>query len=322
MGHTLLGLSRGTNWIEAEQFYKTQHGNNSEEKANRLMMQMAIEQIKKDPSIAFQKGQKNFIQFTFETYTEFTNALGLEKPALRICKTRFLHGHVVFFIFFIGMLFIGLLTFKFQPLLALIFVVSLSCVVGVVPLVYGDAGWRSVAGSYPALALFPVTIFALISGLRDRLRLPLESPVDQTVVGPMVFMSRFLATALLGILLLSIFWPWVQSKIYGQGSSSARVFRAELQPGARQRWTSGNSAIAHPSTVLNELKIHEEMLQEPPHLTHFFEKNQSSIQAIQLYISKDESTWEFVSGEKKMLEQLQFSPSIHPLLPKFRIINE
>ena len=322
MGHTLLGLSRGTDWFEAEKFYKSQHGNNSEEKANRLMMQMAIEQFKKAPSIAFQKAKKNMIHFTFETYTEFNNALGIGNPASRICKTRFLHGHVIFFIFFIGMLFIGLLAFRFQPLAALIFVVSLSSVVGVVPLVYGDAGWRSLAGSYPALALFPGMIFAFITRVRDRFRPAHATAVEPTDLGVIGLVSQFLTIALLVVLVLSIFWPWAQSRIFGQSSSSVRIFRTDLETGARQRWTSPNSAIGNPATLLNELKIHENMLQEPPHLTQFFQQNQSSIEAIQLYISKDESTWEFIERKSIPKEKLPPTSVLHPLLPKFRIKNE
>jgi hypothetical protein len=322
IGHTLLGLSRGTGWYEAEQFYKSQHGNNSEEKANRLMMQMAVEQIKKNPETAITKMLQNFQYFSSEIYSEFTNSIGLGYPTMRICKTRFIHGRWIFLIFFTALFVFCFLTYRKYSLEVILFAGSLISVAGVAPLVYGDAGWRSLAGSFPALALFPVMFFGLVSGMRDRFRSSIPTPVEPSVVGPMVLVSRVLASGLLVILIISIFWPWVQSRIFGQSSPSVRVFRADLETGARQRWISGNSAIVNPATLLNELKIHEEILKEPLHLSHFFQQNQSSIQAIQLYISKDESTWEFICRDEILKEKLPPAALLHPLLPKFRIDHD
>jgi hypothetical protein len=318
-GHTLLGLVRGTNWFEGGEFFKSQYPDIPEAKANKLMHQMALEHFKNNPRIAFEKAWENTVYFSSEIYSEITHSIGFGYPALRILKTR-LAGEYLYWIFVSLLILSCLIAYQTCPTLVILFATAFLSISGVVPLVYGDAGWRSIAGSFSIFTLFIPIGFIAVSRCfghnKSALQIQDEANGQRMNCNPV-----FYSAILLGLVcVLSIFWPWLQREFEpASASKSPRIFTAEFKQGSHAKWTTWDKVVISPEVLINEVGIHEKMLVNPPLITNFLRRNLENIYGIQLVIGEGISDWIIVLKNTLQNDHLPKETELHPHLPKFKL---
>jgi hypothetical protein len=207
----------------------------------------------------------------------------------------------------------------------ILFASAFLSIVGVVPLAYGDAGWRSIAGSFSIFALFIPIGFTAISccfGLKkSALQIQDEANCQRMNCNPV-----FYSVILLGLVFVtSLFWPWLQREFQPVSTSeSPRIFTAEFQQGVHAKWTDWDTVVILPQVLINEVGIHEKRVGNPPLITNYFRKNFDNISGIQLVIGEGISDWIIVMRNPLLDDELPKETDLHPLLPKFKLkyLNE
>lgn len=317
VGHTLLGLSRGSDWYEAEQCYKSRYEAKSEGDANGLMMEMAWQELSRNPAAGLYKSLSNLKYFISDIYSEMTKAVGLGYPAQRVCQTR-LGPQLWRLIFLAGLVAGCVVSYRKQETIVTVFGVALLSALGVAPLVYSDAGWRSLAASYPALALFIPILLSV--AIRDYQTVDQARPaVGAASNGERVHEPALApAVALMGVFMLSLVWPLTAKSIRPvQQSDAESVFEVVLREGALPRWVAPNTAIASPEIFIKEVETHEKILCQPLRITEFLKQNRAHIKALRLVLSSRRSAWELIADSAVVGEGVLSDPALHPLLPDF-----
>lgn len=161
-GSVLLGLTRGTNWSEAEDFVLEQYGPLPEKEAQLLMVDLAFGQLINNPSnllkslaiggarAVYVAQQKIGISLGFrETITGLGPSISAKQFMNHIITHPTIWATSLFFLVSV-LLHITLIR---KSLISKVFTMSLLVFSIFAPIVFTDGGWRVTATLYPGLSL-------------------------------------------------------------------------------------------------------------------------------------------------------------------------
>jgi hypothetical protein len=315
VGHSLLGLSRGTDWYEATVFFSKEYGDLPESKKSGEMLRIAIQNIKRNPFPALAAAFENARAFTRDFYLKTTGAIGMQVVAQRLFQTRFGQDPVLgLFLLALGVgCFLG---FRRNPLVVLILAASLISILAVAPLAYRDGGWRSVAASYPALIfLFPIfgIVFQgiTISKTRPaREARPFPTPEPVFLFGiPIVI-----------LFLMAIFYPITHRLFCHVEGGNAYSFNVLFDEAKPSRWTGGGRARFNAQSFIDEISAQEEHLTGATRFSQFLKENITNLYGVRIVIKSGKSKYEIITQNAPEVFDAK-APATPALMPNFHWVT-
>ncbi len=267
-GYTVLGLARGTDWVEASKFVDSQAPGLSERDKNTLMYKMALESAKKDMGPLSKALTVNLAKAIIEAQQELGSTLGFSKQIERKAQhnreemirlqnpvefLRFVAQHPTIWITSLFTLLSGILIFwtlKSSMPLALLGGVSVIAFITIAPVVYGDCHWRGVASLYPGLALLATAIPLSIRQAR-RARMQIETDPSQFIkatVAPRF--ESYVPIALIGFVLIAMPYPAVSRLFGGDAKPMDDALVLDVRDNETAHWTGLNRAVITPRKLL------------------------------------------------------------------------
>ena len=267
-GYTVLGLARGTDWVEASKFVDSQAPGLSERDKNTLMYEMALESAKKDMRPLSKALMVNLAKAIIESQQELGSTLGFSKQIVRKAQhnredmirlqnsvefLRFVVQHPTIWITSLFTLLSGILIFwtlRSSMPVALLGGVSVIAFITIAPVVYGDCHWRGVASLYPGLALLATAIPLSIRQAR-RARMQIETDPSQfhkATVAPRF--ESYVPIALIGFVLIAMPYPAV-CRLFGDDAKSMDdALVLDVRDNETAHWTGLNRAVITPRELL------------------------------------------------------------------------
>ncbi|MEY3051046.1 MAG: hypothetical protein RLY31_831 [Bacteroidota bacterium] len=257
IGATLLGLARGTNWAEAndyvfqtypEQLRSEKRGLerriDSENEVNRIQLSLVLPTIREQPRKLLFSLQRGFGMVFHQTLERVAEAFGMH---------RFGHSWErpwIWLPFYGGLAFLSLLLVRSRRSLVFLTVLVLGMYFTFTPLVIGDTGWRIVGTQLAGLSLVTVLLPLGIRHLlcRWRGKNPEEVPMRRSTQSPAAI---GMAYAVLALTLSSVPYPGVCRWLAGQesGGGAPVVLKVAVSAERRPGWTGPDSAVITPDML-------------------------------------------------------------------------
>lgn len=254
-GSVLLGLARGTNWSEAQDFFTDKYGAMPERQANGKMADLAFQTALSNPTSMVKSLARGEAKAIFVTQQEIGIALGFEDHLDGRGNTITTNEFMAYIIkapsiwitsSFFGLNFVLLLIIFRYSIISKLSVLSLFTLFSFAPIVFMDGGWRVAATLYPGIAL-------LVLGIP--LYLQKRNPkdlFDHNLHNQKLLLIRHDFCLLLALSLLIVF---ISSLIYPNVAKALNMKRYQplvvvFTAGDSSRWIGPNQAVADPSTLV------------------------------------------------------------------------
>jgi hypothetical protein len=294
-GAILLGLARGTGWLEAETHVLRQHPewvrpdsvarpyelfSFDEKQVNREQLSQLLPTVRAQPQVLVSSLKRGFELAFHQFFQKVTEALGLHRYSQS-------WGRPLFWLpFYGGLVFLCWLLVRTHRTLVLLSALSLASFFAFAPVVYKDTGWRiactQMGGLAMAVSLIPLGIRHLLcraTGTAQAESRPPAASADSPAVR--------MAVAWLAFAVLSTPYPALYRMLAGTASPEGNPsvltvsVSADQQPG----WTGLNSASVTPDMLVSWVAWLRESQSDAGHwvaLERFLLENADQIREIRL----------------------------------------
>lgn len=151
-GYTVLGLARGSDWVEASTFIQQHHPSLSEREKNALMYELAIKAVLEDPRPALKSLLSGLASAFRALPQEVARGFGWKTEVPTIA---------VFLVYTLLAATLVCCVRSTAPTVVGLMLVSLVSLFSMAPVVYNDGGWRIAASLYPGLSMVAACPFFL-----------------------------------------------------------------------------------------------------------------------------------------------------------------
>jgi hypothetical protein len=161
-GYTVLGIARGTDWMEAGDYVSKNYPPLNERQLNDLMYDLALQAVLKDPKPAAKSLLNGLWGAVNDFPVQVLGSLNFNNVDHRSAMVLVSYAIVLAFLIVCS-------KGSASPVVILLFV-SLVAFLTMAPVIYTDGGWRIAASLYPGLALIASTPFLLLQEIWARNR--------------------------------------------------------------------------------------------------------------------------------------------------------
>lgn len=151
-GYTVLGLARGSDWVEVSTFIQQRHPSLSEREKNALMYELAIKAVLEDPRPALKSLLSGLASAFRALPQEVAGGFGW--------KTEITTTAVLLFYALLAATLVCCVR-STAPAVVGLMLVSIVSLFSMAPVVYNDGGWRIAASLYPGLSMVAACPFFL-----------------------------------------------------------------------------------------------------------------------------------------------------------------